>query len=119
MSPVTEVAERSGGAGVSDPLLVVPEQLHLSANAVDGHLRDHVDAHRAADSKIAGAASGLVGVAATALSAKSTDLQAKSLHVGNELTHFRDAFDKCGYAFATTDDEAKVRIFNTRAYQGA
>ncbi|EIU35856.1 hypothetical protein MA5S1212_5441, partial [Mycobacteroides abscessus 5S-1212] len=40
---------------MSDPLQVVPEQLHLSANAVDGHLRDHVDAHRAADAKITGA----------------------------------------------------------------
>lgn len=104
---------------MTDPLQVVPEQLHLSANAVDGHLEQHRAAHRAADSKIAGAASGLVGVAASALSAKSTDLQAKSLHVSNELTHFRDCFDKCGYAFTTTDEESKVRIFNTRAYQGA
>lgn len=107
------------GSGVTDPLRVVPERLHLSANAVDGHLGRHLDAHKAADAKIAGAASGLVGVAASALSAKSTDLQAKSLHVSNELTHFRDAFDKCGYAFATMDEESKVRIFNTRAYQGA
>ncbi|SKR64927.1 WXG100 family type VII secretion target [Mycobacteroides abscessus] len=99
-----------------DPLQVAPEQLHASANAMDKHLRDHVDAHRAADAKITGAASGLVGVAASALSAKSTDLQAKSLHITNELTHFRDAFDKCGYAFSTTDEESKVRIFNTRAY---
>ncbi|WP_457063025.1 WXG100 family type VII secretion target [Mycobacteroides abscessus] len=104
---------------MTDPLQVVPEQLHLSANALDGHLEQHRAAHRAADAKIAGALPGLVGVAASALSAKSTDLQAKSLHVGNELTHFRDAFDKCGYAFSTTDEESKVRIFNTRAYQGA
>lgn len=104
---------------MSDPLQVIPEQLHASANAVDKHLRDHRAAHQAADAKIAGAASGLVGVAASALSVKSTDLQAKSLHITNELTHFRDAFDKCGYAFTTTDEESKVRIFNTRAYQGA
>lgn len=104
---------------MSDPLKVVPERLHSSANAMDKHLREHVDAHKTADAKISGAASGLVGVAASALSAKSTDLQAKSLHISNELTHFRDAFDTCGYAFATTDEEAKVRIFNTRAHQGA
>ncbi|TDZ43952.1 WXG100 family type VII secretion target [Mycobacteroides franklinii] len=104
---------------MSDPLQVVPERLHSSANAMDKHLREHVDAHRAADAKIAGAASGLVGVAASALSAKSTDLQAKSLHIGNELTHFRDAFDTCGYAFATTDEESKVRIFSTRAHGGS
>ncbi|MGL5441595.1 MAG: WXG100 family type VII secretion target, partial [[Mycobacterium] stephanolepidis] len=83
------------------------------------HLRDHLDAHKAADAKIAGAASGLVGVAANALTAKSTDLQAKSLHITNELTHLRDAFDKCGYAFTTMDEESKVRIFNTRAYGGS
>ncbi|WP_100460614.1 WXG100 family type VII secretion target [Mycobacteroides abscessus] len=104
---------------MSDPLHVVPEQLHLSANAVDRHLGEHVDAHKSADAKIAGAASGLVGVAASALSAKSTDLQAKSLHVSNELTHFRDALDKCGYAFTTTDEESKIRIFNTRAHGGS
>lgn len=104
---------------MTDPLQVTPERLHASANAMDSHLRQHQDAHKAADAKIAGAVSGLVGVAASALSAKSTDLQAKSLHVSNELTHFRDAFDSCGYAFAATDEESKVRIFNTRAYQGA
>ncbi|MDO3315715.1 Uncharacterised protein [Mycobacteroides abscessus subsp. abscessus] len=104
---------------MSDPLQVIPGRLHSSANAVDKHLRDHVDAHRAADAKITGAASGLVGVAASALSTKSTDLQAKSLHITNELTHFRDAFDTCGYAFSTTDEESKVRIFNTRAYGGS
>ncbi len=104
---------------MSDPLQVVPERLHSSANAVDKHLRDHVDAHKSADAKIAGAASGLVGVAASALAAKSTDLQAKSLYITNELTHFRDAFDTCGYAFATTDEESKVGIFNTRAYGGS
>ncbi|WP_100485530.1 WXG100 family type VII secretion target [Mycobacteroides abscessus] len=104
---------------MSDPLHVVPEQLHLSANAVDRHLSEHVDAHKSADAKIAGAASGLVGVAASALSAKSADLQAKSLHVSNELTHFRDALDKCGYAFTTTDEESKIRIFNTRAHGGS
>ncbi|SIJ53049.1 Uncharacterised protein [Mycobacteroides abscessus subsp. bolletii] len=100
-------------------LQVNPELLHRAANAVDKHLRDHVDAHRAADAKITGAASGLVGAAASALSTKSTDLQAKSLHITNELTHFRDAFDTCGYAFTTTDEESKVRIFNTRAYGGS
>lgn len=104
---------------MTDPLQVTPERLHASANAMDKHLREHVDAHKTADAKITGAASGLVGVAASALSAKSTDLQAKSLHVTNELTHFRDAFDKCGYAFAATDEESKVRIFNTRAYGGS
>lgn len=104
---------------MSDPLKVVPERLHSSANAMDKHLREHVDAHRAADGKITGAASGLVGVAASALSAKSTDLQAKSLHITNELTHFRDAFDTCGYAYATTDEESKIRIFNTRAHGGS
>ncbi|RIR47051.1 WXG100 family type VII secretion target [Mycobacteroides abscessus] len=104
---------------MTDPLQVTPERLHSSANAMDKHLRDHVDAHKAADAKIAGAASGLMGVAAAALSAKSTDLQAKSLHITNELTHFRDAFDKCGYAFTTMDEESKVRIFNTRAHGGS
>ncbi|WP_100492567.1 WXG100 family type VII secretion target [Mycobacteroides abscessus] len=104
---------------MSDPLQVVPEQLHLSANAVDGHMEQHRAAHRAADAKIADAASGLVGVAASALAAKSTDLQAKSLDVTNELTHFRDALDKCGYAFTTTDEESKIRIFNTRAHGGS
>lgn len=108
-----------GGVGVSDPLRVVPERLHLSADALDGHLEEHRSAHAAADAKIAGAASGLVGVAASALAAKSTDLQAKSSRVGHELTHFRDCFDRCGYAFATTDEESKVRIFNTRAYEGS
>ncbi|ALR13083.1 hypothetical protein MYCSP_18605 [Mycobacteroides saopaulense] len=104
---------------MTDPLQVTPERLHASANAMDKHLRDHLDAHRAADAKVTGAASGLVGVAASVLSAKSADLQAKSLHISNELTHFRDAFDKCGYAFATADEESKVRIFNTRAYEGS
>ncbi|MGH3725005.1 MAG: WXG100 family type VII secretion target [Mycobacterium sp.] len=104
---------------MTDPLHVVPERLHASANAVDKHLREHLDAHKAADAKIAGAASGLVGVAASALESKSTDLQAKSLHIGNELTHFRDALDRCGYAFTTTDEESKVRIFNTRTYGGS
>ncbi|RIQ98402.1 WXG100 family type VII secretion target [Mycobacteroides abscessus] len=104
---------------MTDQLQVVPERLHASANAVDRHLRDHLDAHKAADSKIAGAASGLVGVAAAALATKSTDLQAKSLHITNELTHFRDALDTCGYAFTTMDEESKVRIFNTRAHGGS
>lgn len=104
---------------MADPLHVVPERPHASANAVDKHLSEHVDAHKSADAKIAGAASGLVGVAASALESKSKDLQAKSLHIANELTHFRDAFDACGYAFATTDEESKVRIFNTRAYGGS
>ncbi|MBB4855598.1 putative ATPase [Mycobacteroides chelonae] len=104
---------------MTDPLQVIPERLHASANAVDKHLHDHVDAHRTADAKISGAASGLVGVAASALSAKSSDLQAKSLNITNELTHFRDALDKCGYAFATSDEESKIRIFNTRAYGGS
>lgn len=108
-----------GGSRVTDPLQVTPERLHASADAVDKHLSEHVGAHKAADAKIAGAASGLVGAAASALAAKSTDLQAKSLHIANELTHFRDAFDKCGYAFATTDEESKIRIFNTRAYGGS
>lgn len=104
---------------MSDPLHVAPERLHASANAVDKHLREHVDAHKGADAQIAGAASGLVGAAASALAAKSTDLQAKSLHIANELTHFRDALDTCGYAFTTMDEESKVRIFNTRAYGGS
>lgn len=37
---------------MTDPLQVTPERLHASANAMDKHLRDHVDAHRAADAKI-------------------------------------------------------------------
>ncbi|WP_100514879.1 PE domain-containing protein [Mycobacteroides abscessus] len=104
---------------MTEPLSVVPEQLHLSANAVDKHLNNHLDAHKAADAKIASAASGLVGAAASALASKSTDLQAKSLHITNELTHFRNALDQCGYAYTTTDEESKIRIFNTRAYGGS
>lgn len=104
---------------MTDPLRVVPERLHLSANALDGHVEAHQATHSAANAKIAAAVSGLVGVAASALETKSVDLQAKSLHITNELTHFRDSFDKCGYAFSTTDDESKIRIFRTRLYEGS
>ncbi|AWG63680.1 WXG100 family type VII secretion target [Mycobacteroides abscessus] len=104
---------------MTDPLRVVPERLHLSANALDGYLEAHRAAHTAANAKIAGAASGLVGVAAAALESKSVDLQAKSLHITNEVTHFRDSFDKCGYAFSTTDEESKIRIFRTRLTEGS
>lgn len=98
---------------------MVPERLHLSATALDGHLDEHRAAHTAANAKITAAASGLVGAAAAALEAKAVDLQAKSLHVTNELIHLRDSFDQCGYAFFTTDDESKIRIFRTRPHEGS
>ncbi|MBN7569992.1 WXG100 family type VII secretion target, partial [Mycobacteroides abscessus subsp. abscessus] len=44
---------------------------------------------------------------------------AQSRHIENELTHYRDAFDTCGHAFTTTDEQSKINIFQTRLYPDA
>lgn len=100
-------------------LNVVPERLHMSANAMERHRTEHVATHKTTNAAIETASSGWVGSSAKALQAKMTDWAAQSLHVENELTHYRDAFDKCGYAFTTTDEQSKINIFRTRFYEGA
>ncbi|WP_078325020.1 WXG100 family type VII secretion target [Mycobacteroides salmoniphilum] len=100
-------------------LNVVPERLHMSATTMERHRTEHVETHKATNAAIQAAAAGWVGSSAKALQAKMTDWAAQSLHIENELTHYRDAFDKCGYAYTTTDEQSKINIFRTRFYEGA
>lgn len=102
-----------------DPLRVEPERLRMSANAMDVHRAEHVQTHTATNAAIESAAAGWVGTSARALQAKMTDWAAQSRHIENELTHYRDAFDQCGHAFVTTDEESKINIFQTRLYPDA
>ncbi|SKN55153.1 Uncharacterised protein [Mycobacteroides abscessus subsp. bolletii] len=48
-----------------------------------------------------------------------TDWAGQSLHIENELTHYRDAFDQCGHAYTTTDEQSKINILRTRLYPDA
>ncbi|MDO3167413.1 WXG100 family type VII secretion target [Mycobacteroides abscessus subsp. abscessus] len=95
-------------------LNVRPEHLHMSANAMEKHRTEHVETHKTTNAAIEAGSSGWVGSSAKALQSKMTDWAAQSLHVENELTHYRDAFDKCGYAFQTTDEQSKINILRTR-----
>lgn len=100
-------------------LSVVTERLHMSATAMEKHRTEHVETHKSTNGAIQAASVGWVGSSAKALQAKMTDWAAQSLHIENELTHYRDAFDQCGHAYTTTDEESKIRIFRTRFYEGA
>ncbi|WP_100451897.1 WXG100 family type VII secretion target [Mycobacteroides abscessus] len=95
-------------------LQVSPELLHLSADEMDQLLA----AHRAADAKAHGqiraAMSGWVGGAASALDSESTQWQGHSKYVENEATHYRDAFDRIGYAFAGMEEQSAVNILGSR-----
>ncbi|MDB2211796.1 polymorphic toxin protein with WXG100 motif [Mycobacterium phage prophiT36-2a] len=102
-----------------DALSVEPERLRMSADRMDAHRTEHVEVHSATNSAIEASATGWVGSSAAALQAKMTDWAAQSLHVENELTHHRDAFDQCGHAYTTTDEQSKINIFRTRLYPGA
>ncbi|EIV30394.1 WXG100 family type VII secretion target [Mycobacteroides abscessus] len=102
-----------------DSLSVEPERLRMSADRMDAHRAEHVEIHSATNSAIEASAAGWVGSSAAALQAKMTDWAAQSLHVENELTHYRDAFDQCGHAYTTTDEQSKINIFRTRLYPGA
>ncbi|MBB4853333.1 uncharacterized protein YukE [Mycobacteroides chelonae] len=91
-----------------------PEQLHLSANEMDRLLAAHRAAHAKAHGLINAAMSGWVGSAASALGSESTEWQGHSKHVENESTHYRDAFDQIGYAFANTEEQTAVNILQSR-----
>ncbi|WP_237127724.1 WXG100 family type VII secretion target, partial [Mycobacteroides abscessus] len=60
------------------------------------------------------AMSGWVGGAASALDSESTQWQGHSKHVENEATHYRDAFDRIGYAFAGIEEQSAVNILGSR-----
>lgn len=104
---------------MSESLQVEPERLRMSADHMDRHRAEHVATHAASNAAIEGAAPGWVGASARALQAKMTDWAAQSRHIENELTHFRDAFDQCGHAYTTTDEQSKINIFQTRLYPDA
>lgn len=91
-------------------LQVSPELLHRSANEMDRLLAAHAKAHAA----ISTAMSGWVGGAASALDSESTQWQGHSKHVENEATHYRDAFDRIGYAFAGIEEQSAVNILGSR-----
>lgn len=95
-------------------LQVNPELLHLSANEMDQLMSAHRAAHTKAHGEISAAMSGWVGDAASALGSESTEWQGHSKHVENESTHYRDAFDRIGYAFASTEEQSAVNILQTR-----
>ncbi|RIS88261.1 WXG100 family type VII secretion target [Mycobacteroides abscessus] len=95
-------------------LQVSPELLHLSADEMDRLLAAHRAAHAKARSQIGAAMSGWVGSAASALDSESTQWQGHSKHVENEATHYRDAFDRIGYAFAGMEEQTAVNILGSR-----
>ncbi|ORB57682.1 WXG100 family type VII secretion target [Mycobacteroides saopaulense] len=95
-------------------LQVSPELLHLSANEMDRLLSAHRAAHTKAHGLIGAAISGWVGGAASALGSQSTEWQGHSKHVENESTHYRDAFDQIGYAFAGMEEQTAVNILGNR-----
>ncbi|WP_078324488.1 WXG100 family type VII secretion target [Mycobacteroides salmoniphilum] len=102
-----------------DPLSIEPERLRMSADRMDMHRAEHVAIRSATNAAIEAAGAGWVGTSATTLRAKMTDWAAQSLHIENELTHYRDAFDQCGHAYTTTDEQSKINIFRTRLGEGA
>lgn len=81
---------------------------------MDQLLAAHRQAHTAAHGLISSATSGWVGDAATALGSESTEWQGSSRHIANESEHYRDAFDRIGYAFASTEEQTAVNILQTR-----
>ncbi|MBN7355477.1 WXG100 family type VII secretion target [Mycobacteroides abscessus subsp. abscessus] len=95
-------------------LQVSPELLHRSANEMDRLLAAHRAAHTKAHGLISAAMSGWVGGAASALDSESTQWQGHSRHVENESTHYRDAFDQIGYAFAGMEEQTAVNILGSR-----
>ncbi|SHR57744.1 WXG100 family type VII secretion target [Mycobacteroides abscessus subsp. abscessus] len=95
-------------------LQVSPELLHLSADEMDRLLAAHRAAHAKAHGQIGAAMSGWVGDAASALDSESTQWQGHSKHVENEATHYRDAFDRIGYAFAGMEEQSAVNILGSR-----
>ncbi|RIU34617.1 WXG100 family type VII secretion target [Mycobacteroides abscessus] len=99
-------------------LQVSPELLHLSADEMDrllaAHRAAHTKAHAAISAAISAAMSGWVGGAASALDSESTQWQGHSKHVENESTHYRDAFDRIGYAFAGMEEQSAVNILGSR-----
>ncbi|CPR64505.1 WXG100 family type VII secretion target [Mycobacteroides abscessus] len=95
-------------------LQVSPELLHLSADEMDQLLAAHRAAHAKAHGQIRAAMSGWVGGAASALDSESTQWQGHSKHVENEATHYRDAFDRIGYAFAGMEEQSAVNILGSR-----
>ncbi|MDO3106505.1 WXG100 family type VII secretion target [Mycobacteroides abscessus] len=95
-------------------LQVSPELLHLSADEMDQLLAAHRAAHAKAHGQIEAAMSGWVGGAASALDSESTQWQGHSKHVENEATHYRDAFDQIGYAFAGMEEQSAVNILGSR-----
>ncbi|BAX98833.1 hypothetical protein MSTE_03533 [Mycobacteroides stephanolepidis] len=95
-------------------LEVDPESLHRSANEMDRLLAAHRAAHTKAHGQISAAMSGWVGGAASTLSSESTNWQGHSKHVENESTHYRDAFDQIGYAFAGMEEQTAVNILGNR-----
>lgn len=99
---------------MSGQLQVNPELLHRSANEMDRLLAAHRAAHTKAHGLISAAMPGWVGGAASALSSESTEWQGHSKHVENESTHYRDAFDQIGYAFATTEEQTAINILSGR-----
>lgn len=102
-----------------DSMNVEPERLRMSADQMDMHRKEHVEVHSATNAAIEAASTGWVGSSAAALQAKMTDWAGQSRHIENELTHYRDAFDTCGHAFTTTDEQSKLDIFRTRLYPDA
>lgn len=95
-------------------LQVNPELLHRSADEMDRLLAAHRAAHTKAHGLISAAMSGWIGGAASALSSESTQWQGHSKHVENEATHYRDAFDQIGYAFAGMEEQNAVNILGSR-----
>ncbi|RIS67656.1 WXG100 family type VII secretion target [Mycobacteroides abscessus] len=95
-------------------LQVSPELLHRSANEMDRLLAAHRAAHAKAHGLISAAMSGWVGGAASALDSESTQWRGHSKHVENESTHYRDALDQIGYAFAGMEEQTAVNILGSR-----
>lgn len=94
-------------------LQVNPELLHRSANEMDRLISAHRAAHTKAHGLISAAMSGWVGSAASALGSESTQWRGHSKHVENEATHYRDAFDQIGYAFAGMEEQSAVNILGS------
>ncbi|MCU8693946.1 WXG100 family type VII secretion target [Mycobacteroides abscessus subsp. abscessus] len=95
-------------------LQVNPELLHRAADEMDRLQAAHRAAHTKAHGLISAAMSGWVGDAAAALGSESTEWQGQSRHIEDESSHYRDAFDRIGYAFANTEEQTAVNILQTR-----
>jgi WXG100 family type VII secretion target len=96
---------------------VEPEDLHLSAGRVDGHLEDVQAGHAEADGEIAAAQAGLVGLSAGAIAAKSAEWKAVTAALSARLAEHSAAFrvDAAGYQDTERANAADVSQLGAQA----